>query len=78
MPFIQSDFKGNSFSKNGHFETIYPTLFRNIPVPYQRERIILKDGDFIDLDFLKNENSPVYSYWIRSTELGYSLKNIYR
>jgi predicted alpha/beta-fold hydrolase len=59
MPFIQSDFKGNSFSKNGHFETIYPALFRNINVHYQRERIILKDGDFLDLDFLKNENSPV-------------------
>ena len=56
MPFIQSDFKGNSFSKNGHFETIYPALFRNIPVPYQRERIILNDGDFIDLDlFLGND-----------------------
>lgn len=36
---------------NGHIQTIYPSLFRKVPVPYQRERIELPDGDFLDLDW---------------------------
>lgn len=38
---------------NGHIETIYPSLFRKIPVNYQRERVDLPDGDFLDLDWAK-------------------------
>ena len=37
---------------NGHVQTIYPTLFRNIEIgPYTRERIDTPDGDFLDLDW---------------------------
>ena len=36
---------------NAHIQTIYPSLFRKIPVPYQRERVELPDGDFLDLDW---------------------------
>lgn len=37
---------------NGHFQSIYPTLFRKISgVAYHRERISTSDGDFLDLDW---------------------------
>ena len=44
---------------NRHLQTIVPGLFRkieNIP-SYQRERIDTPDGDFLDLDWIKNEHS---------------------
>ncbi len=36
---------------NAHIQTIYPSLFRKIPINYQRERVELQDGDFLDLDW---------------------------
>ncbi|NUM79287.1 alpha/beta fold hydrolase [bacterium] len=40
---------------NGHIQSIYPTLFRKVKsVSYTRERIDTPDGDFIDIDWLKN------------------------
>lgn len=40
--------------KNGHFNTIFPTLFRPVPsLSYVRERVELPDGDFMDLDWSK-------------------------
>lgn len=36
---------------NGHIQTIYPSLYRTIPVNYERERLELEDGDFLDLDW---------------------------
>ena len=41
------------FFKQRHFNTIYPALFRQIKIKYQRERMELPDGDFIDLDWSK-------------------------
>ena len=39
---------------NAHFETIYPALFRRVNlIAYSRERIETSDGDFLDLDWLK-------------------------
>jgi predicted alpha/beta-fold hydrolase len=41
--------------KSGHFNTIYPYLFRKDPIiPYQRYRKDTPDGDFIDIDTLQN------------------------
>lgn len=40
--------------KNGHLQSIYPSLFRRVLLPsLQRERIFTKDDDFLDLDWLK-------------------------
>lgn len=36
---------------NGHLQTIIPSLFRKIIIPYKRERLELTDGDFLDLDW---------------------------
>ena len=55
MPIIEK----SSYTKppfylfNGHLETIIPSVFRKIEgVNYQRERLDLVDGDFLDLDWL--------------------------
>lgn len=58
MSFRQNTYyKPNYFLFNRHLETIYPALFRKINIPeFQRERLELADGDFIDIDWLKNGN----------------------
>jgi len=45
-------FKTAWFFRNPHFQTIWPALFRYIAKPsYTRERIELRDGDFLDIDW---------------------------
>jgi predicted alpha/beta-fold hydrolase len=56
MPFVQSNFQRSPYLFNGHVETIIPALFRNVEVGFSRERITLPDGDFLDLDWIKNGN----------------------
>ena len=36
---------------SGHLQTIIPSLFRKVSVPYVRERIDTPDDDFLDLDW---------------------------
>jgi len=48
-----SSFKTPVWQWNGHIQTVYPSLFRKINVPYVRERVHLPDGDFLDLDWLR-------------------------
>jgi len=44
--------------RSAHLQTIYPTLFRRVPVVTDlRERIETPDGDFIDLDWARSNNS---------------------
>ncbi len=43
--------------KNGHINTIFPTLFRRQKTPdYSRQRLVTSDDDFLDLDCLFNNN----------------------
>ncbi len=43
---------------SGHLQTILPLFFRKTStLPYQRERLELKDGDFLDLDWIKEQNN---------------------
>ena len=43
--------------RGGHRQTIWPSLFRTVDgVAYQRERLELADGDFIDLDWMRGED----------------------
>lgn len=52
MPVINSPFRAIGPFKNGHFSTIYSAKLRPIPKLIQeRERLLLPDGDFIDLDW---------------------------
>lgn len=55
MPIInKSTYPGAPWYQfNGHLQTIIPTSLRKIPgIDYQRERLELPDGDFLDLDWL--------------------------
>ena len=42
----------------GHLQTILPALYRRVEVPYERQRITLPDGDFLDLDWLQHSATP--------------------
>ncbi len=43
---------------NKHLQTIYPALIRGVVLPdYERERIDTPDGDFLDLDWVRNGHS---------------------
>ena len=51
-PMINSDYKAPLFFRNGHVQSVYPTIFRKVDgVVYQRERIDTPDHDFLDLDW---------------------------
>lgn len=55
MPIIKkSSYKNPPFYQfNGHLQTIIPGIFRKIKnLTYQRERLELVDGDFLDLDWV--------------------------
>jgi predicted alpha/beta-fold hydrolase len=54
MPLISSSYKAPWFLLTKHLETILPVVFRNVKdVVYNRERLELADGDFLDLDWIK-------------------------
>ncbi len=57
MPLIKtSSYKKPFYLFNGDWETIVPSTFRKVKgVVYERERIELNDGDFLDLDWLKDK-----------------------
>jgi uncharacterized protein len=58
MPIIQSSsFKRPKWLFNGHLETIYPALFRKVNIQNpEHERINTPDGDFLDLDWYRQES----------------------
>ena len=49
---MMDDYKPPFILRNGHVQTLYPSLFRKVGgVKYQRRRIDTPDGDFLDLDW---------------------------
>lgn len=58
MPIISSKYHRRPwYFLNGHMETIIPSLFFQVDgVAYERERLELPDGDFLDLDWVRNGN----------------------
>jgi predicted alpha/beta-fold hydrolase len=57
---INSEYKAPLFFRNGHVQTIYPTIFRKVnDVLYQRERINTPDDDFLDLDWSRTGSDTV-------------------
>ena len=61
MPLLPNPaFKPPFYLPNGHFQTIYPSVFRKVKnFNYQRERLELLDGDFLDLDWSKNNSNKL-------------------
>lgn len=56
MPLQSTSYKNNpSYLFNAHLETIIPSVFYKVDgVNFERERLELEDGDFLDLDWIKN------------------------
>ena len=62
MPLIPSAYPGPpAYQYNGHLQTIIPGLTRAVTgITYERERLTLQDGDFVDLDWInKGQNRLV-------------------
>lgn len=55
MPLLHTrDHQAPFWLPNGHFQSIFPALFRKIRnVTYSRERILTEDNDFLNLDWAK-------------------------
>ena len=51
MPVFNSSFDPSWLFKNGFISTVYSGLIRRLKIIQYRERITLRDGDFIDLDW---------------------------
>ena len=58
MPIVKSKYtRPPRYLINGHFETVIPSLFYRVEgLRYERNRLELDDGDFLDLDWIKNGN----------------------
>jgi predicted alpha/beta-fold hydrolase len=59
MPLIaKSEYVSPAYLPNGHLQTIIPSLLRKVKgVTYTRERLDTPDGDFLDLDWSRTNNS---------------------
>jgi hypothetical protein len=52
MPLVNSPYNPRFFFRSGQFSTVYSGIFRTVNgIEQHRERIILKDDDFLDLDW---------------------------
>ncbi len=60
MPLVTSTYKAPFLFRNGHWASIYPSVFRKIHgVVTTRERITTPDEDFLDLDWSKKGHSKL-------------------
>ncbi len=83
MPLIQnSSYPGPPFYQfNSHMQTILPALTRRgIKLPYQRERFILSDGDFLDLDWIdsKSDSLVILSHGLEGNSDRHYIKGMAR
>lgn len=58
MPVIaQSSYRASGIYRSSHLNTIHAGVFRKVDaLPYTRERIDTYDGDFLNLDWIQNQN----------------------
>ncbi|MEM6644008.1 MAG: alpha/beta fold hydrolase [Bacteroidota bacterium] len=61
MPIIDSKYVERPwYFPSGHFETVVPSLFYEVKgVQFDRERLELPDGDFLDLDWVRRNEKRV-------------------
>jgi uncharacterized protein len=60
MPVIRSQFHPHFWLRNAHLQTLLSVIpRRKRRLPYQRERLELADGDFLDLDWLQASSSDL-------------------
>lgn len=75
MPIIShSNYKAPLWFRNGHWQTIYPTVFRKLArIAFTRERIATPDQDFIDLDWARpqaSQNLAILSHGLEGSSNG--------
>ena len=56
MPIVDSSYKSSFLFRNAFIATVYSGLIRRIKINQFRERISLRDDDFIDLDWSYGDN----------------------
>jgi len=84
MPWIKdSTYPCPRFLTNGHLQTIFPALFRRVPVVTDvRERLELDDGDFIDIDWFRphhpSDKLVVLTHGLESTARDSSVQGMAR
>ncbi|MFI8377648.1 YheT family hydrolase [Leeuwenhoekiella sp. NPDC079379] len=62
MPLIESTYTAKGPFKNTHFNTIFAAKLRRVyGVKQKRERVVLSDGDFIDIDWSYSKNTETQS-----------------
>lgn len=60
MPVIKSTYKAPFLFRNYHISTIYASALRKVPSPhFNRERLELEDGDFLDIDWSSPEREKL-------------------
>ncbi|EOZ95759.1 Hydrolase [Indibacter alkaliphilus LW1] len=61
MPIVKKiEYDHPKWQFNGHLQTIIPSVFRQaFRLPFDRERVNTPDGDFLDLDWLRNQSSKL-------------------
>ena len=61
MPLLQSStYQRPNYLFNGHLETVYPAIFRQVELtPTSKERIETHDGDFLEIDWHQRGNSKL-------------------
>ena len=60
MPVLTSEYAPPFLFRNGHFNTLYSSLFRKVkPLAFQRKRIETPDDDFLDIDVLENGSKKI-------------------
>ncbi|MCK5815236.1 MAG: alpha/beta fold hydrolase [Flavobacteriaceae bacterium] len=59
MPIIESSYQPKFPFSNTHFNTTFRNFFTHKKVVFNRKRLELSDGDFIDLDFLTSNSKTV-------------------
>lgn len=59
MAILKSKYKAPFLYRNAHVATVLPSMFREIPLDYSRERINLSDGDFLDIDWVNGGNDKI-------------------
>jgi predicted alpha/beta-fold hydrolase len=78
MPALKSNYRSPFLLSNGLLQTIIPgSLVKTMRSPYQRERILLSDGDFLDLDWYTSGRSKliISTHGLEGSSLsGYNLQ----
>jgi len=60
VPVVHSRYRPAWWLRNAHAQTLWPSLFRQKPkIEISRERVELKDGDFIDLIWSGEKSAPI-------------------